>query len=148
MCLADLRDAAELGVDEDGPAVPAERHVVGVHVARDPGHVGREHGVVVAMGAARGHDVVEAENLKLGREQECAAVLARRHPHAAGEGPFEHRNPPRRLDPDEEDLAGLMGREGEARPRPREPLGEMPRTRESELLFLRVGHISPSFVAP
>src|SRR6185312_13502308 len=50
-----------------------------------------------------------------------------------------HRQPPARLEPDQEHLAGLVGGEGEARAHARQPVREMPRRGECELLFRRGG---------
>ena len=47
--------------------------------------------------------------------------------HAAREGPLEDRKPAVGLEADQEELAGLIGGEGEARPSLRQPGGEQPR---------------------
>jgi len=114
-----------------------ENNVVRVDVTGDPGDVRREHRVVLAVGAALGNDVVEAQELVLGRQHERAGVGTDAQPHAAREGALEHREAPARLEPDQEQLAGLVGGEGEARARAREPVGKMPRRGERELLFRR-----------
>ncbi len=132
-------DAREQRIDEHRPPVRRECHVVGVDVAGDPDSVRGKHRVVLPMRAAFGDDIVEAQELVLGRQHERAGVGANAQSHAAREGPLEHGQAAARLEPDQEQLAGLVGREGEARTRARQPFGKMPRRGERELLFRRSG---------
>ena len=127
VAVAYRRHAREQRVDEHRPAVGREGHIVGVDIAGDPRRVRREDRVVGAGRLSRRHDVVEALNLVVRREREGAAARRHAKPHAAREAALEHRQPPVALQSDQEDLAGLVGGEGEARPHARQPLGEVPR---------------------
>jgi hypothetical protein len=91
------------------------------------------------MGAAPGNDIVEAQELVLGRQRERASARAHIQAHAAREGALEHGQPSAGLEPDQEQLAGLVCGEGEARARARQPFRKMPRRGERELLFRRAG---------
>src|SRR5262245_20662211 len=100
---------------------------------------GGKHRVMLPVGAAPGNDVVEAQKLILGRQHKRARVGSDAQPHAAREGALEHGEAAAGLEPDQEQLAGLVGGEGEARARAREPVGIMPRRGQRELLLGRRG---------
>ena len=61
-----------------------------------------------------------------------ASAPSRPQAHAAVEGALEDRQPPVGLQADEEELAGLVGGEGEARPLGRQERGEVARGRDLE----------------
>ena len=139
VAVADRGDAAEQGVDEDRPPVRAEADVVHVEVAGHPGRMRRIDRVeALLIRLARRQHIVEAVDLIMGGEREAAPVGARRQPHRAGEGPLEDRKPPVRPRAEEEDLARLIGGEGEAAAGSRQPLREMARRGQREL-FLACG---------
>ncbi len=136
VAVAEGGKAGEQGVDEHRPAIRAEGDVVGVHVAGDPGLVRGVEGVVLARLAALG-DVVEAEDLIVGGQQQGAAVAGDAEAHAPCEGAFEHRQAPVGLQSQEEQLAGLVGGQGEAHSGARQPLREVPGGRQRELFLNR-----------
>ena len=136
--VADRGDAGEQGVDEDRPAVRAEADVVRVEIAGHPGRVRRVDRVeALRVRLAGRQDIVEALDLILGGEREAAPVGADAEPHAAREAALEHREPAVRLDPEQEQLARLIGGEGEAAAGPGQPGGEAARRGERERLVPR-----------
>ena len=139
LALAHRGDAGEQCVDENRTPVGRDGHIVRVDVAGDPGYVRREHRVLLAMGGPFGNDVVETQELVLGRQHERAGISAHAQAHAAREGALEDRQPSAGVESDQEQLAGLLGGESEARARARQPFRKMPRRGERELLFRRAG---------
>ena len=87
-----------------------------VEVAGDPGQARHVDGVVfVSLEAVPGgKHVVEAIELIVRREQTaCRASSLTREPHAAGEGALEHCEAAVGLEPEQEQLARLVGGERE-----------------------------------
>src|SRR5437016_3836360 len=80
--------------------------------------------------------VVEAKELEMGGEEQRSAVLGDAEPHAARKGPLEDGEASVGLGAEQEQLACLVCGDRQADPRTREPLGEIARAGERELLFL------------
>src|SRR5262249_56009911 len=84
-------------------------------------------------------EVREGEEGVGGREDQRAGIGAHPQAHATREGALEYGQAAAGLEPDQEQLASLVGGEGEARAGAREPVGKMPRRGERELLPGRGG---------
>src|SRR4051812_30727418 len=80
--------------------------------------------------------VIEAEDLVMRGEQETAAIGGNANPHATRKRALEHRELAIRPDAEQEELAGLIGGEGQAAARYMQPLHEMARRGECELFGL------------
>ncbi len=122
--LADRGDAAEQGVDEQRPAVAVDGDVVDVEIAGgvgDPGHV---EAIGAVVDPPRRQRVLEPPQLV--ERAHPQRIPGRAQPHAARERAFEDRQPPVRLQPDQEQLAGLIGGERQAQPAFRQPRRELP----------------------
>ena len=132
-------DAGEDGVDEHRPPGRVPGNVVDVEIAGDPGKPRHEDGVVAGMALSGGKRVVEAEQLVMGGEEEPARVRADAEAHAAGEAPLVDGERAVGSDAEQEQLPGLVGGEGDAAARPRQPRHEASRRGEREGFFRCVG---------
>lgn len=123
--------AVETGHHEDGPSILAGGDVVDVDVAGCvPAH--RHVEGVVALPCLPGlEEVLEAPEL-VERGQPERASGSRAEPHRARKRPLVDREPAIGPEADQEELAGLVGGEGEARLRAGEPGGEQPRSGQLE----------------
>jgi hypothetical protein len=101
-----------------------------VEVAGGPGQLGHVDAVVALMRLARRQRIVEAPELVERAHQE--PLRARPQAHAALEGAIEDRQLAVRPQAEQEQLAGLVGGEGEAEPLLGQPGGELTRRGQVE----------------
>ena len=124
--LRQRRDAVEARGDEDRLAGFVRGDVVDVDVAGGVAGHRHHHRVVAVLGRPRLEVILETPKLVERGHPECA-LGADAHPHAAGKAALEDREPTVGLEADQEELAGLVGGEGEARFGGREPRDKKPR---------------------
>ena len=117
------RQAGEERVDEDRPPARVDRDVVDVEVAGGVAHLRHVEPVVARLRLARAEHVLEAPELVERAHPQRLAVAGQAH--AAVEGALEDRQPAVGLQADQEQLAGLVGGEGEARALLGEPREEL-----------------------
>ena len=128
-------EAGEQRVDEHHAAVGHDRHVVDVEIARGPGELRHVEAIVTLMRLAGRQHVVEPPELVERREIELAAVRA--EAHGPVEGALEDGEAAVGLEAEQEELAGLIGGEGQGQPLLGHPGGELARGRDLEARFAR-----------
>ena len=117
-------ETAEQGIDENHPAVGVDGDVVDVEIAGGVADLGNVEPVVALVCLSRCQRVLEPpELIQRGHPQ---TVTVRAQPHAAAEGALEDRESSVGLQPDQEQLAHLIGGERQAQPLLRQPRGELP----------------------
>ena len=129
--LADRGEAAEQRVDEHDPALGVEGDVVDVEVARGARDLRHVEPVVALVRLAGLERVVEPPELEQRRQEQ--RLRARPEAHGAVEAALEDRQPAVRLQPDQEQLAALVGREREREVLLGEPARELARRQQLEL---------------
>ena len=108
-----------------GRLAPSARDVVDVEIAGGVRQLGHVEAIVALVRLAGRQRVVEAPELVEGAHQQ--PLGAGPEAHAALEGAIEDRQPAVRLEAEQEQLAGLVGGEGEAYPLLSQPSGELSR---------------------
>jgi hypothetical protein len=118
-------NAAEQGVDEHRPAASVNCDVVDIEVARGPAQLGHVDAVVALVRLSGRQRILEPPELVEAAHYE--PIRARPEAHAPLERAVEDRQPAIGLQAEQEQLAGLVGGEGEAGFLLGEPRRELPR---------------------
>ena len=127
VALVERRQAAEARVDEDDPAAGLDGDVVDVEVAGGVADARDVEPIAALVELARPQDVLEAPELVERTHPQRLAVAPQAH--AAVEGALEDRQRAVRAAAEEEQLADLVGREGQADVVVGQPAREVARTR-------------------